>query len=314
MQSNATITFLTYNQEEKYNVGNHQFKAELASRFRNTIFYGPGYPGYQEIGNMADYITNPGMLLFMVPAKDLTKRSFLVRSNYSKIKKVVKVMYDTDSQRHIWERCKFINKNDINYLLLGNNFKYVEEHQRLIKNECKVWWQPFGVDAGFFSNRRISRMQDILFLGSTRWKHYPDRVQMVNTMKRVFGKKFFHKSKLDIYGADYVDLLNRFKIFVSAGDVDKGFFMKYLEVMACGCLLISQSSPCFSKLGFEEGKHLIFYDTFQELVDKAKYYLEHEEERKEIAMEGRKFVVENHTWKHRVDTLLEELCRDGILI
>lgn len=105
----------------------------------------------------------------------------------------------------------------------------------------------------------------------------------------------------------YADLLNRHKVFVSAGDVSGGFFMKNLEAMACGCLLIAQYSPCFEKLGFVHGKHLLLWNSFSDLVDLTRRYLDDHEARARIAREGRKLVASKHTWDSRVDALLKEL-------
>ena len=160
---------------------------------------------------------------------------------------------------------------------------------------------------GFFANRMISRPRPLMFLGSLRWRNYPDRVIMVNTMRRMFKEKFFFKLTNKINHVEYMQLLNKARIFVSAGDIDKGFFMKYLEAMASGCLLINQWSPCFEKLGFVSGEHLLLYDSFKEMVELVRYYVDHDEEREEMALRGNRFVAERHTWRHRVDELMERI-------
>lgn len=280
----------------------------MASRFNEAYYYGPGYVGYKEpvdIGPIIEGI-NPDVLFIMLPGRDFERGKGLVRAKYGRYG-CKKVLYDTDSQINIWSRCRFINKNEIDHLLLGNNFKFIEDHERLIGVPCKIWWQPFGVDARFFADRMVSRSKHLMFLGNVRWRNYPDRTIMVNTMGRVFGRNFFFRPTNNITHIEYAELLNRIKIFVSAGDVDKGFFMKYLEAMASGCLLISQWSPCFERLGFVSGEHLLLYDSFEEMVDLVRHYLDHDEERKEMAFQGNRFVVENHTWRHRVDELVERI-------
>lgn len=302
------ILFLTYDQEDRYNIGNHHFKLEVASRFAEAYYFGPGYVGYREpvdIGPIIEGI-DPDVLFIMLPGKDFKRETGLIRAKYRRYK-CKKVLYDTDSQINIWSRCKFINRNEIDHLLLGNNFKFIGDHERLIDVPCKVWWQPFGVNVRFFANRMASRPKHLMFLGNIRWRNYPDRTIMVNTMRRVFGEEFFFRATNKITHIEYTQLLNKIRIFVSAGDIDKGFFMKYLEAMSSGCLLISQWSPCFERLGFVSGEHLFLYDSFEEMVDLARYYLDHDKERGEIAFRGSRFVAENHTWKHRVDELMERI-------
>jgi spore maturation protein CgeB len=40
------------------------------------------------------------------------------------------------------------------------------------------------------------------------------------------------------------------------------------------------------------------------MVEKAKYYLEHDEEREKIARAGYDEFINNHTYKHRVEKIL----------
>ena len=299
--------FFSNERGEKYNVGNLHFENTLASRFKTYHTYGLGHEHYNELIDLKDimkFLFKPDVIFFMLPGSCFEKENYLTKFDYS-VLKIPKILYDTDPQRHIKSRCDFINRNQIDYLFLGNSYKFNKEHESLIDVPCKVVWLPFGVDMSFFTDCLGRRMEDVLFLGNTRLDYYPDRSHMIGTMRRVFGEKFFHCGDNDkVKLISYVSLLNNYKVFAAAGDLTGGFFMKNLEAMACGCLLISQYTPCFDRLGFVSGKHLLLWKTFRELVDLTEYYLENDAARKEIAFEGRDFVLNNHTWDHRVDTLL----------
>ena len=305
---NTTALLLCHNIEEKYNVGNFHFYFTLANRFGRHHFYGPGHELYNESTPLKDLIRSigPQVIFFMLPGRDLERGTHLARFDYSPFRNILKVMYDTDSQRCIEAKCRFVDDNGIDYLILGNNYRYIGEHEKLIKTPCRVMWQPFGVDTGFFADRMAIRPGDVLFVGNTkRHDHYPDRVHMVGVMSRVFGDGFHLGRGVNLIA--YMDLLNRYKIFVSAGDVSGGFLMKNLEAMACGCLLITQHNACFERLGFVHGKHLLLWETFRELVDLTRHYLGDYDARTRIAREGRRLVADRHTWNDRVDRLLEKL-------
>ena len=61
------------------------------------------------------------------------------------------------------------------------------------------------------------------------------------------------------------------------------------------------------ELFFEPGKDLVIFETQEDLVRKADYYLEHEEERLEIAQNGFEKVRQYHSYRQRMTQMLEIL-------
>jgi hypothetical protein len=53
--------------------------------------------------------------------------------------------------------------------------------------------------------------------------------------------------------------------------------------------------------------HHVYWDTVDELLDKMKYYGEHEEERKKMIVKGWEYAKEHHTYEHRIHRILELL-------
>jgi len=303
--ANTTALFITPNYEKRYNIGNHHFKEELGRRFGNTVFYGPGYKWYNDKRQLEEVVKkfDPDVLLLMFPTRMIERREPLALLKYQNFVGP-KIIFDTDAQSSIWPRCKFINKIDADCLFLGNNYQYINDHKKLLDVNCDVYWSPFGVNENYFKIIRAKRYRPFGFLGCTNEIWYSDRIHMVAVMKRCFGAKFHFTPSNRIQRENYVKFLNETNIFVSAGDRAKGFFMKYLEAMACGCMLLSQYTPAFDRLGFIDGVHLKIYKDFSEMVDLAKYYLLEFDEREKIAEQGRNFVLRKNTWKHRVDRIL----------
>ncbi len=58
---------------------------------------------------------------------------------------------------------------------------------------------------------------------------------------------------------------------------------------------------------FTAGSEVETWKTPDELMDKIRYYLEHESERKAIAEAGRKRARSDHTWEKRFDMLFADL-------
>lgn len=88
------------------------------------------------------------------------------------------------------------------------------------------------------------------------------------------------------------------------GEVTRRIF----EAMACGKMVLTDRLSDERKLHelFEDGKEIVFYDDIVDCINKMNYYKEHEEEREQIAKNGREKVLENHTQKQRVDFIIEK--------
>lgn len=84
--------------------------------------------------------------------------------------------------------------------------------------------------------------------------------------------------------------------------------MRCFEAMATGSLLLTDRISHIDEL-FEDKKHLVFYDSLDDMVEKAKYYLAHDIEREEIAQAGYEHVMKNHTMQKRVDVILSEFLK-----
>ena len=53
--------------------------------------------------------------------------------------------------------------------------------------------------------------------------------------------------------------------------------------------------------------NVITYENAEDLNEKIKYYLSHDEERRMIAEKGKEIVLKNHTFDNRVDTIIDSL-------
>lgn len=80
--------------------------------------------------------------------------------------------------------------------------------------------------------------------------------------------------------------------------------MRVFEALATRSFLLTPEVPTQGTL-FTDGVHLITYRDLDDCVDKARYYLAHDEERERIAEAGYREVLAKHTIAHRVRRMLE---------
>jgi spore maturation protein CgeB len=106
-------------------------------------------------------------------------------------------------------------------------------------------------------------------------------------------------------GQDAADIFRKSKIVFNTAAVDD-INMRVFESLATGSFLLTEWVPTLSEL-FQDGKHLVTYKTMNEAVEKAKYYLAHEDERERIAKAGMEEVLAKHTYQHRWDTILKTI-------
>jgi spore maturation protein CgeB len=75
--------------------------------------------------------------------------------------------------------------------------------------------------------------------------------------------------------------------------------LKNFEVAASGCVPFCDEIPELRDLGFEDGKTMVSYTNFDELIEKLKYYSKSPELLSQIGKNAATLCAENHTWDHR---------------
>ena len=115
------------------------------------------------------------------------------------------------------------------------------------------------------------------------------------------------------YGTEMpkVFYLSRINLNITSRSIESGIPLRIWDIMAVGgfCLTNYQSEL---EDYFEIGKELEVYHDLKELEEKIQYYLEHEDERLRIAINGYKKVRDNHNLKSRMRKVLDLIFKDEI--
>ena len=87
--------------------------------------------------------------------------------------------------------------------------------------------------------------------------------------------------------------------------------VRYWELPAQGCLLLSERPPIRIPFNFEDGKSAVFFSDAPELIEKLDYYLAHPAESETIARAGHALYWERHTATARAEQLLARIRTSG---
>jgi spore maturation protein CgeB len=89
-------------------------------------------------------------------------------------------------------------------------------------------------------------------------------------------------------------------------NIRSGIPLRVWDIMGAGGFVLTNYQPEIPDF-FENGKDLVFFDSFDDCVRKAEYYLAHEDERKCIAENGFKKVLAHHSYDARIEFILSKL-------
>jgi len=159
---------------------------------------------------------------------------------------------------------------------------------------------PWGREPGDGSDLGLERDIDVLFLGEMR---VPGRRRAVRRLRRagIDVEAMGDYRDPSLWGEGRTRLINRAKVFLSVSRFPGTFTTRrFLYGMACGSLLVSD--PLIDPSPFVAGTHYV-ETTIEDMPDVIRHYLDHAEERQQIARQGHDFVMQELTMKASVERL-----------
>lgn len=96
---------------------------------------------------------------------------------------------------------------------------------------------------------------------------------------------------------------SKINLNISLRSIKSGIPLRAFEIMGCGGFLLSNFQADFLD-DFIAEEDFVYYESREDLVDKAGYYLTHDEERAAIAKNGHDKIAQRHTFRDRVREML----------
>lgn len=97
--------------------------------------------------------------------------------------------------------------------------------------------------------------------------------------------------------------LSKINLNMTIRPIQTGLPLRIFDILGCGGFLMTNYQPELTE-HFEIGVDLEAYTSLEDLVDKCAYYLSHETERKQIAINGYQKVKKYHTYQNRITEML----------
>lgn len=158
-------------------------------------------------------------------------------------------------------------------------------------------WLPHAVEPLAYPRVDVAtKRYDVCFVGHINTEN---RENALDRLFREFPNFYYGQRLFEAAAQKFCESKIVFNIAMT-DDVN----MRCFEAMGTGSFLLTNRIPTIEDL-FEDGKHLVLYDSEDDMVEKARYYLAHDEERERIAEAGYQEVMAKHTILHRVERMLE---------
>lgn len=167
--------------------------------------------------------------------------------------------------------------------------------------------RTFGSDVSFmgagYPNRRQAFRQLIKYdfkIWGTEWDGDPTLARHV----QMGGRRISPEECVKIFNATRINLnlhssVNASELVVPGDFVNPRTF----ELAACGAFQLVDERGLLPDMFYSD--ELATFTNMQELIEKIDYFLEHPEERKASAERGRERVLAEHTYAHRMQTLID---------
>lgn len=121
-------------------------------------------------------------------------------------------------------------------------------------------------------------------------------------------KKIIFWYKHTYFKFDMVEKFNQYKMFVCGEELGDLPGIWFVEWMACGSAYIGKIHTMYTDLGLVPWVHYIWYNgTLKDVIEKIKYYQEHEEELEKIAKNGYEFVKNRLSWEVVAENFYNDL-------
>ena len=156
--------------------------------------------------------------------------------------------------------------------------------------------------ANYFLSRKVASMQRLEYIDAIsrnfEMKVYtPGDLSMIPTAKKM-GTVDYLTDMTKVFRASKINFN------ITLPSIHTGMPLRVIDIMGAGGFLLTNYQADFFDF-FEPDKDFVYYTSLDDALDKIGYYLNHEEERAQIANNAKQRMAEAHTILQRMETIFE---------
>lgn len=146
-----------------------------------------------------------------------------------------------------------------------------------------------------------------------------DRIRTLNTLAQYFNVDLYTRSdvselrNVNVHGGvktltemPKIFNLSKINLNMTMKAIQTGLPLRIFDIMGCGGFCMTNYQSEIPEI-FEIGVDLEAYGSLEELADKCSYYLTHEDERRQIALNGYRKVKEYHGYVNRMVEMIRAI-------
>jgi len=156
-------------------------------------------------------------------------------------------------------------------------------------------WFPSCYDDDLIKPLEVVKRHDVGFCGNIN-----NRGQLISLL----DSKFDFKLDKFVIGQAMVEAINSYGVHFNANiSIDINY--RNFETMGCRTCLLTSNNQHYESLGMISGENCLVYSNVEQMLDEAAHTVKNDDYREAIATKGYELVSDRHTFKHRVQRILE---------
>ena len=156
--------------------------------------------------------------------------------------------------------------------------------------------------SNYVIDRKITALERCEILTMVGQKH---QVNLFTGDKNYKPEGINNRGKVDYYNEmPYIFKNTDINLNITLRSIQRGIPLRCMDIMGCGGFLLTNYQEDFLNF-FEPFEDYVYFESRADLLEKIEYYITHDEERNRIAASGYEKVKAGHTYKLRLEEILD---------